>query len=82
MMTAPITGMSDTNVQPTGLEGFTELDAMGQLYPFPAIRVSEPTAWKQCGTLTAAGCESVPCSHSPVGWTFLSDSRESLCRRP
>ena len=39
MITAPMTGVSDKNVQPTGFEGLTESDAMGQLYPFPAIRV-------------------------------------------
>ncbi len=39
MITAPMTGVSDKNVQPTDFEGSTERDAMGQFYPFPAIRV-------------------------------------------
>ncbi len=32
--------VSDRNVQPTSFDGFTELDPMAQLYPFPAIRVT------------------------------------------
>ncbi|HRA88015.1 MAG TPA: hypothetical protein PK992_08095 [Planctomycetaceae bacterium] len=40
MTSSATASVSDRNVQPTNLDGFTELDLMAQLYPFPAIRVT------------------------------------------
>ena len=40
MITAPTASVSDRNVQPTNLDGFTEHDPMAQLYPFAAIRAT------------------------------------------
>jgi len=40
MTSSATASVSDRNVQPTSLDGFTEHDPMAQLYPFPAIRVT------------------------------------------
>lgn len=40
MTSSAATGVSETNVQPTGSDVFTEQDPMAQLYPFAAIRVT------------------------------------------